>query len=94
MNQTIGADLAMLRKVSPRHQLSKFNIPLLLVHGGKDKRVHIEQAEDLEDELDDLNKTYIWLKFKNEGHGIYKDKNRLEYYQKVSEFLDKYNPAG
>jgi len=93
MKSTIGVDEKTLKSFSPLHQLSQLNTALLLVHGGKDKRTPITQARDLKRALDSQRKPYDWLKFDNEGHGIYKDKNRLKYYQKVSDFLDAHNPA-
>jgi len=65
----------------------------LLVHGEKDTHTSIKQAKLLKDKLIKLNKPHIWMKMKNEGYGMYDEKNRLKYYTQVIEFLDKYNPV-
>ncbi len=90
--RTIGKDKSNLKKYSPIINLEKLNTPILLVHGGRDERVPVEQMEDLVDRLDELNKIYQEIEFEDEGHGIYSEDNRLTYYTQLIKFLNKYNP--
>lgn len=85
-----GSDKTLLSAQSPINHLDKFNIPVLIVHGGKDERVPPEQAFELKAALDKANKPYQWLYKKSEGHGFYNEKNRMELYQQSLEFLAKH----
>lgn len=85
-----GEDEEQLKAQSPINHLDKFNIPVLIIHGGKDKRVPPEQAFELKAALDKANKPYQWFYKKSEGHGFFNEKNRMELYQQSLEFLAKY----
>lgn len=90
--QTIGEDKERLKLFSPINHINRLETPLLVVHGVKDKRAPISHAEALKEQLEEHDKIFEWLIFDYEGHSIYNDDNRLEYYQKVVKFLKKYNP--
>jgi dipeptidyl aminopeptidase/acylaminoacyl peptidase len=62
----------------------------MIVHGAKDRRVPIEQAEALRERMDDLGKEYEWLVKPNEGHGFYDKDNRIELYKAMLEFLNRH----
>jgi dipeptidyl aminopeptidase/acylaminoacyl peptidase len=78
---------------SPINSIHLLKAPVLLVHGTKDDRTPLEQAEVLIDQLEKHNKTYEWFEMENEGHNFYKAENRVIYYEKVMQFLNKYNPS-
>ena len=88
-----GDNVETLKAFSPINFIEKLLTPVLLVHGEKDTHTSIKQAKLLKDKLIKLNKPHIWMKMKNEGYGMYDEKNRLKYYTQVIEFLDKYNPV-
>ena len=77
---------------SPINSINLLKTPVLLVHGTKDDRTPLEQAEVLIEQLEKHNKTYEWFEMENEGHNFYKAENRVVYYEKVINFLNKYNP--
>jgi len=89
----VSGELEKLKDFSPINFINKLETPILLVHGGKDTHTSIEQAKQLKNKLDELGKVYVWMNMKNEGYGIYNEKNRLKYYTNVIEFLDQYNPV-
>ena len=66
---------------------------VLIVHGTKDDTVDVKQAEVLIKQLKKYKKQYQWFEIENEGHYFYKPKNRIAYYEKVIQFLNKYNPV-
>ena len=78
---------------SPVNAIDKLQTPLLLVHGTKDDRTPLEQAEVLIEQLDKHNKIYQWLEYKNEGHGLFNSANRYNFYEQVLVFLNKHNPV-
>lgn len=88
--KAIGQDDAELARFSPSTQADKITIPVLLVHGGKDKRAPPVQAEVMRAALIKSGRAPEWLFAPNEGHGFYDTKNRTEFYQKLDAFLDKH----
>jgi dipeptidyl aminopeptidase/acylaminoacyl peptidase len=90
LDQALGNDLQDLRQRSPINHLEKLTAPLMIVHGAKDRRVPIEQAEALRERMDDLGKEYEWLVKPNEGHGFYDKDNRIELYEAMLEFLNRH----
>lgn len=90
LQQALGTDPTDLENRSPAYNVDKIKAALFLVHGGKDERVPIEQAEFLIKQLDKRNYPYELLVKDKEGHGFYKEEHRLELYQKMLLFLDKH----
>jgi dipeptidyl aminopeptidase/acylaminoacyl peptidase len=80
-------DAERLKKTSPINLLSNLDAPLFVVHGRRDPRVEIQQAEDLMSKLDSLGKPYIKLIKKKEGHGFRREENKLELYKMMDKFL-------
>ena len=89
LKKVLGNDLADQKRRSPAYNVDKIKADLLLIHGARDERAPIEQAESLMSALDKIDKLYEWLELSNEGHGYYDEKNRVKVYSKVLEFLDK-----
>jgi len=90
LDQALGTDLQSIRERSPINSVDRLKAPVLIIHGAKDRRVPIEQAEALRSRLDDLNKEYEWLVKSGEGHGFYDKANRIELYEAVLKFLDQH----
>ncbi len=88
--EVYGDSEALLKKESPIEYIEKLKAPLLIVHGGRDRRVPPSQALLLRDRLNELNKPYEWLFKKKEGHAFFDLENRVEFYQRSLEFLDKH----
>lgn len=85
----LGDDLEDQKARSPVYNVDKIKAKILLIHGTKDQRVPIEQAQSLMDAFDKIHKKYEWLELRNEGHGYYDEGNRMKIYSKLLEFLDK-----
>jgi dipeptidyl aminopeptidase/acylaminoacyl peptidase len=74
---------------SPARHVDKIKANLFIVHGEKDERAHYSHALLLKQELDKAGKKYQWMTKPKEGHGFYKEENRLELYQGMMKFLDE-----
>lgn len=62
---------AALRRQSPIHFVEGIQKPLLIVHGGKDTAVPVqEQIDPLVEELAELDKDFTYAFFPKEGHGF------------------------
>lgn len=85
-----GDNEAFWKEESPLTYIEKFNIPVLIVTGGKDERVPPESAWRLKAALDKTKKPYEWLYKEKEGHGFINPKNQQELFLRSVQFLDKY----
>ncbi|MCC7247934.1 MAG: S9 family peptidase [Lysobacter sp.] len=83
----IGEDPAELFENSPLKHVAKIQVPVLLVHGEHDPRVSFEHAKAMQAAMQKAGKPLETYFFANETHGIYSDKNRKEYYDRVLRFL-------
>ncbi|MGV6827343.1 MAG: S9 family peptidase [bacterium] len=83
-------DKAMMDAISPLRHVEKIQAPVLIIHGQADPRVNYKHATKLRSEMESHDKPYEWLMKKKEGHGFYKEENRLEAYTMMDEFLAKY----
>jgi dipeptidyl aminopeptidase/acylaminoacyl peptidase len=88
LRQALGEDQEDLQSRSPAYNANKIKAEVLLIHGARDERAPIEQAESLQKALKQAGVPYQWLEIGNEAHGYYDEQNRLTVYSKVLAFLD------
>jgi dipeptidyl aminopeptidase/acylaminoacyl peptidase len=89
-HEALGNNKDQLKSFSPVNYAEKIQAPLLLAHGKEDQVADFEHVEQLQDALDDANKSYEWFVVEDEGHGFYNPKNQKAYMKKVLNFLDKH----
>jgi dipeptidyl aminopeptidase/acylaminoacyl peptidase len=89
-HEALGNNKNQLKSFSPVNYAEKIQAPLLLAHGKDDQVADFEHVEQLQDALDDANKSYEWFVVEDEGHGFYNPKNQKAYMKKVLNFLDKH----
>ncbi|HWJ94850.1 MAG TPA: prolyl oligopeptidase family serine peptidase, partial [Telluria sp.] len=93
MPQMIGdleQDAAQLAATSPLEQAARIKRPLLLAYGGADRRVPTYHGKRLYDAASKTNQQVEWLEYPEEGHGWRLEKNRIDYWRRVEQFLDKH----
>lgn len=83
-------DEALLIAASPLEQVARIKAPLLLSHGGRDRRVPIDNAERMLEALRKAGKQVEWVPYAEEGHSFFFDENRVDYYQRVEDFLARH----
>jgi dienelactone hydrolase len=88
--KTMGNDPATLAANSPNLLADKIKTPVMLIHGGKDKRTNLAQAESMRDALTKAGRPPEWLLVDREGHGFYDSEHRKEVYQRLEAFLGKH----
>lgn len=91
--QTLGdlkTDAAMFVANSPVEQAGRLTAPLLLVHGGVDRRVPVQNAQRMRDALRKQNKQFEYVIYDDDYHGFKFEKNKFDYYARVEAFLAKY----
>lgn len=93
LKDSMGDDPAILKANSPISYADRIKLPVLMVHGGKDKITDIGQAEQMREALTKAGHPPEWFVVKSQGHGFYDAGYRKEFYQKLEEFLSKNDRA-
>ena len=94
MADFIGDTPEMQKLQSPSTYIDNLKAPIMIVHGGNDRRVPPSQARLLRSALKARNHPHEWLFKWWEWHGYYKEDNRVEFYDKMLAFLGKYIGPG
>jgi dipeptidyl aminopeptidase/acylaminoacyl peptidase len=76
------------RAGSPYHRLANVEVPLLIAHGELDERVSPKQSEQLVAELRRLGKTFEYVTYPTEAHGLLRAGPQLHFYRRLERFLD------
>ena len=79
-----------MERDSPTRHADKIKVPVLLVHGKKDKRTQIDQAEMMRDALTKAGRPPEWMMVETEGHGFYDSQHRKVFFEKLEGFLAKH----
>jgi dipeptidyl aminopeptidase/acylaminoacyl peptidase len=85
-----AAARAEYRAGSAFPRLANVEVPVLVAHGERDKRVHPKQSELLTGELRRLGKTFEYVTYPTEAHGLLRAGPALHFYQRLERFLDWY----
>lgn len=80
-------ELAIAKEVSPVNQLHKINKPLFVVQGANDPRVNINESDQIVKALREKGFDVPYLVKYDEGHGFYKEENRIEFYKAMLGFF-------
>lgn len=81
-------DAEAIRLNSPVNQVEYIKQPLLLAHGGSDRRVPLEHGENFLKAIRDRNAQVEWLIYPDEGHGWGLVSTRVDFWNKVDKFLE------
>ena len=77
-------------RASAVHRLEQVEVPILVAHGEKDERVHPKQSEELVAGLSRLGKTYEYVTYPTEAHGLLRAGPQIDFYRRLERFLDWY----
>jgi dipeptidyl aminopeptidase/acylaminoacyl peptidase len=66
---------------------AKIKVPVLLAHGEIDERTPYAQAVAMKAALTAAGNAPEWMSMPGEGHGFYKDANRVAFYKHLEAFL-------
>ncbi|MGB0371637.1 MAG: prolyl oligopeptidase family serine peptidase [Opitutales bacterium] len=80
-------DREKIDRYSPTSHIERLDDPVFIIHGVKDRRVPIKQAEILRSEMRKHDKEYKWLVKADEGHGFRKEENRFLEFNQIEEFI-------
>ena len=68
----------------------KINIPILLIHGDKDRVVDVKQSQLMHEELLDYDKNVQYVELENGNHHLEIEKNRVKTLASFEQFLQTY----
>lgn len=88
LNKVIGTDKKVLDEFSPVNHADKIKANVMLIHGEKDSRVPVINAEAMLEKLKKAGKDVPYLNFSKSGHGVYDEEGRYVLYKGVLEFLE------
>ena len=73
---------------SPISGVETMDTPVLYLHGEEDPTVNWEQGLEWYNALRFLGKPIIWLSYPDEGHGLRKLENRIDFQLRLRQFFD------
>jgi acetyl esterase/lipase len=89
LNMAIGTNKEQLNEFSPVNHADKIKANVMLIHGEKDSRVPVINAETMLKRFQSAGKKVPYLNFSNSGHGVYDEQGRNLLYNGVLDFLNK-----
>jgi dipeptidyl aminopeptidase/acylaminoacyl peptidase len=87
---SLATDLAMLERISPIHRVDRITAPLMVLHGARDPRVPVSEADQVVEAVRAQGGEVEYLRYEDEGHGIVRRANRLDAYPRVAAFLERH----
>jgi dipeptidyl aminopeptidase/acylaminoacyl peptidase len=78
---------ALLKERSPLTHVDKIKIPVLIAQGEKDPRVKLAESEQIVAAMKEKGLPYIYMLFKDEGHGFARPENKFAFYALAERFL-------
>jgi dipeptidyl aminopeptidase/acylaminoacyl peptidase len=83
-------DDAFNREISPYYHIDQLRAPLLIEQGVHDPRVPIALSDNLVRTLRDAKREVTYVVYTDEGHGLGREENQIDFWGRAEEFLAKY----
>jgi dipeptidyl aminopeptidase/acylaminoacyl peptidase len=77
----------LLHRASPLFSARQIKIPLLIGQGAKDSRAKPAEAEQIVDAIEKNRGRAVYVLYPDEGHGLARPENRLDFYARAEAFL-------
>jgi acetyl esterase/lipase len=81
------------KAISPFYHPEQFSVPVLILHGRKDRVVPFAQSKEMVERLKAAGKTVEFIDQREGDHHFTRGEDRLEFLKALEAFLAKYNPA-
>ena len=88
--RVFGNDKNAAIAFSPIYHTEKIKVPVFIAHGGKDERTPIAHARKLRKAMKANGITFEWMEKRNEGHGYFTEKNRVDFYSALVDFFGRH----
>lgn len=83
----IDGDEDFNRRISPLFHAERIRVPLIIAQGANDPRVNIAESDQMVGEMRARDLPVTYVVYPDEGHGMARPNNRLDFYGRVEEFL-------
>ena len=83
-------DEALNRAISPLYHATDIRAPLMIAQGANDVRVTIANADAMVKALRANQREVVYIVYPDEGHGLDRPENALDFFARVEEFLGKH----
>ena len=90
LEDALGHDQQQLNDFSPINHVDKITAAVMLIHGEKDRRVRVINAEKMAEKLTAKGKKVTSMNFGLSAHGVYDEKSKLKLYEALIEFLNSH----
>lgn len=90
VKEQIGDDRKDLKLNSPVRLAEQIDIPVLLVHGTKDRSVRVQHSRKMEKALKRAGKSVRYIEQKNGSHYLTNEAHRLQLFKEMDAFLAEY----
>lgn len=87
VKEQIGDDFSALYERSPVSKADKIRIPVLLLHGDKDRVVKVQHSREMFDELKSRKKNVEYIELENGDHYLSNNDHRLTTFKALDKFL-------
>lgn len=89
-HKRVGEDSDFLWSRSPLSRVDDIRIPILIAQGENDPRVKRAESEQIVEAMKERGIDYEYAMYENEGHGLTKPENRLDFYHRADRFLARH----
>ncbi len=79
-----------IKQISPINHVDKVKIPMLVIHGEKDRVVPVEQSIDMVDALEDADKDVIYIELEGGDHHWSDAENRMHALKEIDKFIKQH----
>ncbi len=91
IKRRIGNDSKVWKENSPITYAGEINVPILLIHGSKDRVTTVDHSQDMYRKLKHRNKKVEYLELEKGNHFLEIERNRLAMLNALDVFLKKHN---
>ena len=89
-HKRVGDHEDFLWSRSPLSKVDNIRIPVLIAQGENDPRVKQAESEQIVAAMKEHGIEYEYALYENEGHGLVKPENRLDFYRRADRFLSEH----
>ncbi len=86
----VGEDREFLWSRSPLSKVDDIRIPVLIAQGENDPRVKRAESEQIVAAMRERGIPHEYVMYENEGHGLARPENRLDFYHRADRFLARH----
>ena len=83
-------NVQLQKRYSPLHLARVIDAPVLLVHSGENRMVHVEHSRSMAEALDKSDRPYAYVELEDEDGFLSDEASRSKLFVAVDQFLNQY----